>query len=43
MQSFPPIDTSIFERPPSGSPLDREGTEDADERAHKFETLSLLQ
>lgn len=29
--------------PPSGSPTHKEGTEDFDEGAHKFETLSLLQ
>ncbi|KAL6064313.1 hypothetical protein STEG23_027840 [Scotinomys teguina] len=43
MQNFHPVYTSILETPPSGSPTDNEGTEDFDERAHKFETLSLLQ
>lgn len=33
----------FWKTPPSGSPTHKEGTEDFDEGAHKFETLSLLQ
>lgn len=43
MQSCPSLDTFISEMPPSDSPLDKKGTADVDERARKFETLSLLQ